>query len=371
MKILIDARFYGIENGGLGRYTINLLKELSMLSNAHTYYVLLREPHFSTLALPTNFKKVRSFALHYGFIEQIEIPLLYLKIRPHLTHFLHLNVPLLYPGKFYVTIHDLIMHHVSGSDSTTRSSLFYQVKRIAYHLVFQMAVRRAVVVITPTQAVKNELLAFYKFLHATKVSVTYEGVDTSLHSSPEKIIKKSEPPFFLFVGNAYPHKNLGVAIDAIKHINTIGNKRAQLRIVTPRNIFFNRLNELIESKNAQKYVVIIPRVSDSELQSLYVNTQAFIFPSLIEGFGLPGLEALSFSTPLIASDIPVFHEVYGDAAAYFPANDHISLANQMENVLQSSEKEKERRERISLKQVALFSWKEMAQQTLKLYNAAK
>lgn len=175
MRIIIDARFYGLENAGLGRYTINLIDQLQKINSGNEYFVLLRKKYFNRLNFKANWQKVLADIPHYSLAEQVKLPGLIANLKPDLVHFLHFNVPVLYRGKFIVTIHDLLMHKQRGKEATTLTPSRYLFKRLGYKFVFGLAVRRAVRVIVPSQAVKDEVAYYYK-LDPDKIIVTYEGI---------------------------------------------------------------------------------------------------------------------------------------------------------------------------------------------------
>ena len=175
MRIVIDARLYGLENAGLGRYTINLINGLQKLDRKNEYSVLLRKKYFNQLNLASNWKKIPVDINHYSLREQIELPKIIYGLKPDLVHFLHFNVPVFYRGKFIVTIHDLLMHKQRGLEATTLTPSRYFLKRLGYMFVFGNAVKKAVKVIVPSQAVKDEVCYYYK-LSSEKVIVTYEGI---------------------------------------------------------------------------------------------------------------------------------------------------------------------------------------------------
>ena len=175
MKIVIDARLYGLENAGLGRYTMNLISELQKLDTKNQYSVLLRKKYFNRLNFGSNWKKVLVDINHYSLKEQIRLPKIIKDLKPDLVHFLHFNVPVFYKGKYIVTIHDLLMHKQMGLEATTLTPSKYFFKRLGYDLVFANAVKKAVKVIVPSQAVKDEVCYYYK-LNPEKVVVTYEGI---------------------------------------------------------------------------------------------------------------------------------------------------------------------------------------------------
>lgn len=175
MRIVIDARLYGLENAGLGRYTTNLINELQKLDRTNEYFILLRKKYFDRLNFVSNWKKVLVDINHYSLAEQIKLPKIINNLKPDLVHFLHFNAPVFYNGKFVVTIHDLLMHKQRGLEATTLTPSRYFFKRLGYGLVFAKAVKKAVKVIVPSQAVKDEICYYYK-LNTQKVIVTYEGV---------------------------------------------------------------------------------------------------------------------------------------------------------------------------------------------------
>jgi glycosyltransferase involved in cell wall biosynthesis len=176
MKILIDARFYGLENAGLGRYTINLLDQLQKQDTQNQYYVILRKRYYDTSIFEGsfNFIKVLTEIPHYSIKEQIEIPKIIEKYKPDLVHFLHFNVPINFNGKFVVTIHDMTMH----SQKTNASNLLlpiYYVKHFFYKRVFKHAILKSQKVVTPSEYVKDELLKNFK-ISKDRITVTYEGI---------------------------------------------------------------------------------------------------------------------------------------------------------------------------------------------------
>lgn len=174
MKIVIDARLFGPKNTGNGRYTEELIKNLSQIDVNNQYYILLRKDVFNNLKLPNNFNKILADFKHYSFDEQFKLPFLLYNLKPNLVHFPHFNVPLFYFGKFVVTIHDLIMHKFVDGSATTRKFPIYQIWRLGYHLSFLKAVYGASKIIVPSKTVKKEVLDYYK-IDKEKVEVTYEG----------------------------------------------------------------------------------------------------------------------------------------------------------------------------------------------------
>lgn len=373
MKILIDARLYGLENAGLGRYTLNLLDNLKKIDRKNKYVVLLRSKYFNKLKFPGNWKKVKADFKHYSFKEQLSLTKLIKKEAPDLVHFPHFNVPLSYKGKFVVTVHDLLMHNFKGKETTTLPYPFYLVKRMGYRLVFDNAVKRAQRIIVPTKWVRREVRRVYN-IEEGKIKVTYEGFNkTLLDIVPHKaVIKKYgiKTPYFFYVGNAYPHKNLQRAIEAIKEINSKGKEQITLAVASARDVFTKRLERKVKKLKAAKYVKLLGFVPESELPSLYNNASALLYPSLSEGFGLQGIEAMASGTIALVSDIPVFKEVYKDNAVYFNPYDFSSMVEGMREVLNMSEDKRDRMIKKGKEFVKTYSWDKMAKETLKIYESS-
>lgn len=373
MKILIDARLYGLENAGLGRYVMNLVSSLSKLDKKNQYTILLRKKYYLELRLPKNWKKVLTDYRHYSFTEQLMLPKVIASENPDIVHFPHFNAPLLCSKPYVVTIHDLLMHKQKGMEATTLPLIQYGVKRIGYRMVFDNAVKMSSHIIVPSNTVKEEMVKFYK-IDKDKISVTYEGVNPPdlVKVDKEKLLAKySIPgPYFIYTGNAYPHKNLKRLIAAIKALNTGKSQKIYLAIVSSRNVFVKRLEEEIKEEGAQSLVKILGFVPDNDLFSLYANSLAFTYPSLSEGFGLPGLEAILSGTLCLASNIAIFKEIYKDNAIYFNPFDYSSIEGAMRDTILMGEGERERIIKKGQQFIKKYSWDTMAEETLKIYEGS-
>ncbi len=113
---------------------------------------------------------------------------------------------------------------------------------------------------------------------------------------------------------------------------------------------------------------MIGYVSNEELAMLYKNALGFIYPSLEEGFGLPGLEAMANKTLLLASDIPVFKEIYKNHAIYFNPYDYSTIQRAIEKVLNMDKAEKSELLKNAADFAKKYSWESTAKETLAIYN---
>jgi glycosyltransferase involved in cell wall biosynthesis len=372
MKIVIDSRLYGLENAGLGRYVMNLVRNLQAKDKSNEYVLILRKRYFDELKLPKNWSKVLFDHRHYSFNEQLLLPKVLRDLKPDLVHFPHFNVPVFYSGPFVVTIHDILMHKQKGLEATTLPAPMYFIKRFGYHRVFSYAINNSKKIIVPSNYIKSEIKNYYK-LEEDKIVVTYEGFDEKITnvSSPESILKKYEvrKPYFIYTGNAYPHKNLERLVEAVVNLNKTKKDKAVLAIVSSRGVFLEKLERLINKYKAMGYIKLLGFVPDEDLGVLLSSSSAFTFPSLSEGFGLPGLEAISSGTLLLVSDIPVFKEIFKDSAIYFNPFDYSSIEESLKSVLNMSDEVRKEKIQKARKFANRYSWDKMAKETLNVYKS--
>jgi len=176
--------------------------------------------------------------------------------------------------------------------------------------------------------------------------------------------------YFVYTGNAYPHKNLTRLVEAIVLLNEKRKEKISLKIASSRSVFTDRLISLVKENNAEKYVELLGFVPDKEIKSLYKNSLAFVFPTLAEGFGLPPMEAIEAGTLIALSDIPVLKEVYQNSVIYFDPTNVKSIASTLEQVAKISNSERQKKIKLSQDFVKRYSWSKMAKQTLGIYKQA-
>jgi len=372
LRIAIDCRFWGTKHTGLGRYTENLVLNLLEIDKVNRYFLFVSENNETmkqcnkATVLPLN-------TPHYSLKEQIIIPKILKEINPDLVHFPHFNVPILNNFPYLITIHDLIKHYSKGKETTTRNCWIYLLKYWGYKTVFTQAVGKAKKIIVPSKFVKRGLLKNY-LLAEDKIEVIYEGVDNKLKAQSSKLKAKSQKskllnkykirrPYLLYVGNVYPHKNIRRLILAVKKINQT------LIIVCSRDVFYQRLQQVVKEFKAEKFVKLTGYVTDKELNVLYAQAKAFINPSLMEGFGLPGLEAMQAGCPVVCSQIPTFKEVYDQAVVYFNPKNIDDIAEKILKVINFSDKERKELIKKGKNQASKYSWQKCAQETLQLYQS--
>ncbi len=372
MKIGIDARLYGLKHAGIGRYVMHLVEELKRLDTTNQYILFLRQDVYHQLNLPPNWHKVLADVHHYTLAEQIYLPKLIKSSQVDLIHFPHFNVPLLYPGPFIVTIHDLLWHEVRGLRVTTLNPLIYLLKYGGYRLVVAHALTKAAHILVPSHWVRQELEVRFN-LPSHKVSVTYEGIATAFSQpvNSQTAVNllshfKITPPFVVYTGSTYPHKNLRVLLQAISQLKQ-QKVNLKLVIVSARSVFLNELKAFVHRLKLDSQVIFTGFIADSELRLLYSQAAALVHPSLSEGFGLIGLEAMAAGLSVVASQAGSLPEIYQDAALYFDPQSVADLTAKLQAVLTDQTLVKNLQAK-GRQLAQTYSWTTTAQKTLQVYQ---
>jgi len=360
-KIGIDARLYGPKHTGIGRYVQNLVVNLTKLRTSHRFYVFGPDDIATDLRGINHFTHIPLRTSIYGVAEQTINPFHFLRHQLDLLHVPHFNAPLIYPKKYVITIHDLIKHQSVGPATTTLPKTQYLLKHQVYKGIISYHAHRANHIIVPSFYWKEKLISHYH-LSPDKISVTYEAVD-DLHFSKDVQDQPSihvQKPFLVYCGNLYPHKNVNLLIRAVDQYNHQNSLKLTLALVGSRSAFVNRLPQ-------SPAVVHLGYLTDAELHELYSHALALVQPSLIEGFGLTGLEAMASGLPVISSSASCLPEIYQDAALYFDPYSQEDLVAKISQIVSDKDL------RLTLKQegfnqVKLYSWRKMAKQTLEIYD---
>ena len=355
MRIGIDTRLQN--ETGVGRYIRNLITYLPQLDTKNEYVFINPDIKWHTLE------------------EQIKMPAVLNAYNLDLVHIPYFNVPVFYTKPFVVTIHDLIVNEYRTGQASTQNVLVYGLKRIGYQYSINHAVQKSCAIIVPSHATKDKLIELYPRVHRNKICVTYEGVDLkSANGKPSESEGKqltansriTNNKFFLYVGNAYPHKNVETLLKAFAQLN---NPEIQLVIVGKKNYFTDRLTHSIKELDIADRIIFPGEIPDAELAWLYKHAQALVLPSLMEGFGLPALEAMQFRASVIASDIPVFHEICQQSAFYFNPFNVDQLTALVKYITSSAKKsDMQKKKDFGEKRAREFSWKKMVNETIKIYN---
>ncbi len=353
-----------VGGGGLGRYVEQLVKELQSIDHKNRFVLFLKPENFKDCEiLNKNFEK-RKVDIHwYTLKEQISFSKIIEKEKLDLIHFPHWNVPLNLKTPFVVTIHDLILlEQPLSAKATTKNFFVYRIKYAAYKFVLRNALRKSQKIVAISSFTKTSILKWFPSINKEKVQVVFDGItDLAKTSLPPKQKDEIGDSFILSVGNAYPHKNLERLLKAFRELSK-KHKKTKLVLAGKETIFYKRL-----LKNKPDNVIFIDSPEDQELKWLYENASLYAFPSLIEGFGLPALEAMASKLPVIASNNSSLPEILESAAEYFDPKSEKGIQRAMEKVLENKPLQKQLTES-GLKQAAKYSWTKMAKDIKHIYE---
>jgi glycosyltransferase involved in cell wall biosynthesis len=359
-RIVIDARELRTSTG---RYIERLLFYAQRTKSEHEFTVLLKpkdmdgwEPtneQFTKLACP---HKEFSFDEQIGFLRQLN------RLKADLVHFGMTQQPVRYKGKTVTTIHDLTTLRFVNPD---KQPLVFKLKQRVYAYVVKRAAGKAAAILTPSEFVKSDLVDYAK-IDPSKVTVTHESADF-ISDSPDPLPDLQNSKFIMYVGRPTPHKNLERLIEAFGLLKA---QHPSLRLVLAgkKDANYRRIEEKVQ-KSGQKNILFTDFVTEGQLRWLYENCEAYVFPSLSEGFGLPGLEAMTHGAPVVSSNATCLPEVYGDAAHYFDPTNTQAMADAINEVLTDKQLRKSMIEK-GIKHVQTFSWQRMAEQTMAVYDLA-
>lgn len=359
-RIVIDARELRTSSG---RYVERLLHYLQDADNTNSYIVLLNPIDFEGWQ-PHNqsFSKVLCPIKEFTIAEQTSLQRQIETLKPDLIHFAFPQQPIRLKGRTITTIHDLTTLRF---DNPSKNKLVFRFKRRVYALVIKRSVKKASLVITPTEFTKNDLLKF-SGISPDKVHVTYESADY-INEQSVPVIELDGKRFIMYVGRPTPHKNLERLIQAFSLLSETYPDLC-LALAGRKDDNYRGIEASLPNNSVNK-VIFTDFVSEGQLKWMYEHCSAYIFPSLSEGFGLPGLEAMVHGAPVVSSNASCLPEVYGDAAEYFDPLDINGMAKAISRVLDNQNLHEQLIKK-GRRQAAKYSWARMAEQTLELYKRA-
>ena len=366
--IVIDAR---IRRSTTGRYVDRLLEHLQDIDRENRYSVLLM-PDDDWRPKAENFTTVSSPFKQFSFnpMDQIKFARQLKSLKPDLVHFPMNQQPIFYRGKIVTTTMDLTMLRFTRPGKAPLP--VFWLKMLGYRFLFWYSNRKSERIITISRFVKDDLIKHYPFTDG-KVSVTYCASEPPLEAKAKKPVvlkdvrKNKTGKFLLYAGSAFPHKNLETLIKAFEKLHS-SDGELKLILTGKREYYFEQLEKFADQSPARNSIIFTGFVADEELKWLYKNASVYAFPSLSEGFGLPGLEAMAHGCPVASSNATCLPEIYGDAAIYFDPNDAEDMAGTINELLNDDELRGELIEN-GYQRLERYSWDKMARETLSIYQS--
>jgi glycosyltransferase involved in cell wall biosynthesis len=356
--IVIDARESGTSTG---RYVDKLVEYLYKLKPKYEFTILTKPRRVDYLKkVAPGFNIVEANFKEFTFAEQLAFKKQLDALGADLVHFGIVQQPVRYSGKVVTTVHDLTTTRFRNPD---KNPIIFTVKQQVYRWLNKEVAKKSEYIIVPTEYIKNDLVQFAS-IKPSKIVVTLESADF-IEDEPKPFAELRDKKFIMYIGRPTPHKNLDRLVEAFKLVHET-HPDLYLALAGKTDSNYRALAQKVADKNIPN-IIFTDFVSDGQLRWMYEHCVAYVFPSLSEGFGLPGLEAMAHGAPVISSDATSLPEVYGDAAHYFYPYHTKEIANAINEIVENG---KLRDELIAKgkEQVKKYSWLTMAEQTLAVYD---
>lgn len=369
-RIGIDARFFGTKRStGIGLCVEELIHHLVQVDQDNHYTVML--PPEVAEVFPfyaDNLKKLAVRFPHYTYSEQLFMPKFLQRQNFDLIHYTNFNSPILFRAtKSVVSVYDLTLWYFPGR---RQRSWF---RHMVYRYVIRKSCENAERIIAISEGTKADIVK-HLGISPDKIDVIYAApakryrpIEDAKFVEMIRSKHNISRPFFLYVGQWRAHKNVVRMIRAFALVRRRYNLDYQLVLVGKVDELAPEVLDTIRKLNLQSDVVTTGYVADDELPYFYTAAEAFVFPSLYEGFGIPPLEAMAAGTPVVSSNVSVMPEVLGDAAHYFDPTNVEEMAAAMHKVATNFTLKKQLVER-GFAQARKYSFTKMAKEVLKVYQ---
>ncbi len=369
MRIGIDARNAINVTDGTGRYTVELLKAFSQIKNDNQYLILKSPSLNYSLKFDQRFHEIVVPLKRFSIKEQIVLPILLSKLKLDLFHSLHITFPILYKGKAVITIHDIMPILMPWFFGVT--GVFNKIASIYFSFLVNFSVKNATRIITDSEHTLLDIKNKYN-INSDRLCRIYLGIDhIKLSNNIESEYKNHQlsvsKPFIATITNFRPYKNIPTLIKAFQIVKKkIPN--IKLMIIGKNEKYLKRTLGKF-SKSELKNIQFLGFISDKDLIKVLNSADAFVFPSLYEGFGFPILEAMVIGTPVITSPVASLSEVGGDAVIYVNPLDEKNIAEEIIRIYSDKSLKNYLSEKGKI-QAAKFKWEETARKTLEIYDMA-
>ncbi len=368
MKICIDARWIAPELSGIGVYTRELIRELSLLDDRNQYVCLFdANETLEQTRETTSFDQNPNWSatrLNHGVFSplgQLAMPRWLKQHQIDVFHSPNWMIPFAaFPagrrGRIacVVTVHDLIPLLFPDNAPRSKKRRFFPL----YQTMMRSLGKRADRIIAVSKASANDIVEHLP-VPRERVEVVYNGV-------ADIYVPGSLPrePVILYVGRLDPYKNVPLLIEAFAAVREQLGPEARLEIIGSSDDRYPETAMTIERLGLSRAVVQRNYVSDAELLASYQRARLLVLPSSYEGFGLPVVEAMACGTPVVCSRASSLPEVAGEVAIQFEPGNLQSLSDAILSAwhdpsppgpLQS--------------QAARFSWRRSAEDARRIYES--
>lgn len=280
---------------------------------------------------------------------------------PELFYFPNINVPYFWKGRTVSQVHDLI--------PLTRYSDWPWRHRIAFRHLAGRTLRISRMTVCVSEYAKGQVMGEYR-ISGDRLRVIPNWIDDEFlqmagRADPGRPLVEGD--YLLYVGNRAAHKNLKTLMDAFRLLSPVFPV-LKVVVVGARMRPHDDVDAAASDPELAGRVVQVPQVSDDRIRNYYAFARAFVFPTFIEGFGIPPLEALAFGVPVVCSDVPAVREVCGEAVRYADPADPGSFAREIRSALADPQGNSAFRER-GLERLSLYRRERAVAQYLELFRS--
>ena len=354
MKVLIDDGMQIHVGTGIGNYSLFLYKELNKRNGITA--------ELSDYAVKNTSRGLRrlQYLIYINSSEFLRKTQEY-----DVVHFTNYAMPFRRAKntKYVVTIHDLASFIYS-------ESLPFVYRQYSKYII-QYAIKKADIILTVSESVKNEIIDRWPFSEE-KVCVAYPGfyyknkeIDMQMDYVNNNL-KRLEERFFLFVGTIEKRKNLSIVLQAFSVILK-ENPNVKLVLAGRVGFGFDEYVNLIKKLQISSNVIITGYLEDEDIAKLYSETCAYIFPSVYEGFGSTQLECMFYHTPLILGEIPTNKEVSTEYGLFFDLDNVNSLVFRMREILDNNYDQAEHN-KIADQIIEKYMWENVIEDYIEAYS---
>ncbi|MFN8345313.1 MAG: glycosyltransferase family 1 protein [Spirosomataceae bacterium] len=373
MRIGIEAqRLFRPHKHGMDVVALELIRALQRTDTQNEYFIFVKpDTDRKCLQSTDNVKIIEIPSTNYAVWEQVQLPRFARKYNLDVLHCTANTAPVFCKIPLVLTLHDVIF--LEKTDKKSSASAYQRYGNMYRSWLVPHVTQKASQVVTVSQyekgQIKNQLP-----LQEEKISVVYNGLSTYFQRKPTEaqvaLVKQRyhlPQRFLLFLGNTDPRKNLKKVLKAFAEL---AEKQSDIELVIT-----GLSEEVIESELTKQGKLPLRRrircigyVPFYLLPIIYREAEAFLYPSLHEGFGLPILEAMSCGTPVVTSTSTAMPEVAGDAAYLVNPHDAKDILRGIEAAL-THDALRSTKVSAGLKRVNQFSWDRSALQMQQIYQS--
>lgn len=326
LKIGFDAKRLFHNHTGLGNYSRTLVRDLQRKYPQHEYHLFT--PKISEHQEMTYFLDEKKFKIHSyngklasywrstGITRDINAA--QIDIYHGLSHEIPLNSAKI-EAKTLVTFHDLIYEFYPEQ--------FGLWDRYMYKKKYRYAAQNADRVIAISESTKKDLHELYQ-VEQDKISVVYQSCNPAYSKAPRSAAINEK--YLLYVGSIIERKSFMLIVEAMALIPK--QQRTKVKVVGKGGLYMDRVQVRIQELNLNGHFDFIDHINNEDLISLYDNAIATVYPSIYEGFGIPLIESLYRSTPVITTTASSLPEAAGPGAIYIEPGDKNALAKSMMDI---------------------------------------